>query len=832
MADLGLYAISRLVAAFLGTTASLPGGTGLPQQSLVNPVRSGYEITLRGRGAEEYGLAISQTPLAVDLAVLPENFLNAVIAIEDKRFLEHPGLDMHGTLAALKDTALGTPRGGSGLAQQMVKNTMVGPQVTYERKAVEAMLAVRAVQEFGHREVMRRYLQTAWFGRGRTGVMAAPRAWFGKEWREVSLAEAATLAAMLKGPSRYDPYRYPDRVKTRRDQVIMTMLEQGWVTQAEADAAIAEPVNAIAPAHDMPGDAWAAMAARRELDKLGLVGRGTAELTIDPKWQEIAARALGEELRKLSGVVTPPRITLTDLALLEAQEDHEPLPASLRAQLPAGSAYSSFALVGRDKAGWTVVGPAGRITGVALLDPHAGWTPAIGDIVTGSYEPGDPEAINSAADEVLPDMPGRPPRRPLHLSGMMPAGPSLNVRLRTEIEGAIVIIDPRNGELIATVGGVDPNLTWFDRSEAIRPPGSSIKPFLYLAALDLGFNPQSPLQDITRTYRSGGRMWTPKNYDGKTLGVVPMHTAIERSLNVATVWLAARVGIDAMALTAEAAGVYRKGGMVRVLPAALGASDTTLADLTAGYATLANEARPVDRHVIRAVARQDGSAAHLPDHEAGEQIASPGAANDILGMMRGVITRGTAAGAMKSAPVVVAGKTGTSQSHRDAWFVSVTPHAAIGVWIGRDDNKPLPGKTTGGGNAAPVTARILQEAFDVGLITAEGWRDENRARDLPWPPDEHADLPRGKSAPVEDADDASGSVVRVVAEPGDPLGDALQKALNGGRRDLGTLELGEDDGPTRTDSEDDGDVRSESLPPPADYDDSPVDRNGDLLDAE
>jgi len=742
MVEPGIFAITRLAAALLGTAASLPGGTGIPEAAMVDAGHSGYEFELLDASGGSHGMAISSTPLAVDLAEISRDFLNAVIATEDHRFLEHPGIDPAGTLGALADTVLrGRPRGGSGLAQQMVKNTLTGAEISLSRKAVEAMLAIRAVDALGHREVLRRYLQRAWFGRGRTGVMAAPRAWFGKEWRDITLAEAATLAAMLKGPSRYDPWRNPDATKERRDLVITLMVEKGWVDDVRAEQAKAEPVTALPPVTGDTPDPWAAMAARREMERLGLSGRGTAELSISPEWQAIAVSVLGDAIRSYSEVKAPRRLDAARIDELLAAAPGSALPRDLRASLPPGSNLSSYALLARDETGlWTVTGPAGQRDGVRIANPHPGWSPAPGEIVTGRF---------GAEDR-------------------------LDVRLPTAVEGALVAIDPRSGEILATVGGADADLTWFDRTEAIRPPGSAIKPFLYAAALNIGLGPWTPLEDREVTYISGGQTWRPRNYDRRELGTVPMHAALERSLNVATVQLADRIGIGAMAEMAEAAGAYPPGGMVRVLPAALGASATTLRSLVSGYGAIVNEGIPTEPHIIRTVNARTGERLGPDVPDLAEAITFPEATEDLLAMLRGVVVRGTASGAFRDAPVAIAGKTGTSQDHRDAWFVGVTPHLAIGAWVGRDDNQPLPGRSTGGANAAPIVASVLEEAFAAGLIDELGYRDDDRSRVAAWPPEPHGEMARGGAGDTVASNgegntsipDRNGDIIEAIRESG------------------------------------------------------------------
>lgn len=729
MAEAGIFIVMKVAAGIAGILATSPlGEGGVPRDPLLDVsagARPGYDLVIEDGSGSPIGRLRSGAPLPVELDKLPAHFVDAVIAAEDERFLEHPGVDPAAVAAALRDNLAGRLRGGSGLAQQTVKNTVLGGAPTLHRKAVEAMLALRLRQNAGEREVLRRYLQSAWFGRGVTGAMEAPEAWFGRSWAEVSLAQSATLAAMLKGPRLYDPLRNPERVRQRRDAILAIMEAKGWVSAAEAEAARSEPVSAIPAPEAEAGDPWIIAAARAEVAKIepGLPRAGSARSTIDPAWQAIAGEVLAERLRKVSPVIAPAEPAPADLdairaALTDSDPANDVLPAHLHLDLPPGSPYRSMLILDGRPGHWNVLSAAGLERDVSIEDPHPGWKPRPGAILAAlplgaTGDSGGPEGVRQ-----------------------------IEVRLPTAVEGAIVIIDPRDGRLLASVGGVDPGLSGFDRTRGLRQPGSAIKPFLYLAALERGFAPADTVEDLERSYSGPGGHWRPRNYDHRQLGRIPMFTALERSSNLAAAWLASEIGIEEMAFRAEAAGAYPEGGMKRLLPSALGASDTTLLDLTAGFATLANGGLPRMAHSLEALRDREGRVLG-PGSPVGAPAASPGAIDDLLGMMRGVITRGTASLALSDLPVMLAGKTGTSQNHRDAWFLGVTPHLAIGVWLGRDDAKPMPGTMAGGSDAAPIAGEVLRGALAAGLIDGDGLRDDEVPR-VTWPPRLHeaSDPPR------------------------------------------------------------------------------------------
>lgn len=746
MADAAINAVMSLLAGLAGIGATSPfAETGISRRPILETSQletPGFELLIENADGGRAGILRTGRPVPVNLDKLPENFLNAVVAAEDLRFLEHPGVDPVGTVAALADTVRGEMRGGSGLAQQMVKNTITGPAPSLDRKATEAMLAVRMTSRLGRPEIMRRYLQSAWFGRGVHGVMPAPNAWFGKDWGDIDLAEAATLAAMLRGPALYDPWRHPERVTSRRDAIIDVMEAQGWVGAEEALSARTKSVQALAPPSHGATDPWILSATAPDLDRLpaGAPHRGLAVTSITTEWQSITATVLAESVRAVSPVRTAPGIEGAELALLQAMAadddpDNDVLPREMYLELPAWSEYRSTLIVDGEPGHWDVLTAWGLERDVWIEDPHPDWTPSIGALV-----PALPVETRNDRHE-------------------------MQVAIPTIVEAAAILMDPRNGEIIASVGGVDDGLGSFDRTMARRQPGSAIKPFLYLAALDRGYQAGTPVEDVERSYRSGGQWWRPRNYDHAQLGRIPMYQALERSLNVATVWIADLVGIDAMAAMAETAGVYPDGGMVRVLPSALGASETTLRRLTAGYAAIVNDAIPRTPHALRRIEGRDGTALAVPPESGQAPIASSSATTDILGMLRGVAVRGTAYKAFRDHPVSVAGKTGTTQDHRDAWFVGMTPHLAIGIWLGRDDNKPLPGSMTGGTSAAPIAAKILSRALEEGLLDETGYRDERLSSGITWPPALHD----GYSSPGMIARDAAPATTATAAPAGNPV---------------------------------------------------------------
>lgn len=714
MTESAVFGITKLITAAVSAVMTSPmGGLDIPEgdfNTIIAHRAPGYQAVISWPDGGAAGSFRSRGPIPVDLDRLPKHFLDAVKAAEDRRFGIHGGVDPVGTLSAGLDVLRGNFRGGSSITQQMVKNTALGAERTMDRKIVEAILATRAQKVLGPDRVLEVYLENAWFGRGQTGVMLAPQAWFGKGWDEVTVAESALLAALLKGPAWFDPVRFPDRAEERRNYVIEGMHATGWIDAATRDAALAEPIRVIpwTPVRTELG--WAASLAdfvitRDELMRPVPPDMSDVEIvtTIEPAWQDIAVSALQSAIRDLSPMRAAGRIE-ADLAgqLLsgDAGRRAEAVRAAVAAApLGAGGERIVVTSLGERPRG-AMLSAAGEVSGVDLSLKLRDYKPAVGDILVAN---GEKDGVWSVI--------GVP-----------------------EVQGAIVIMDPRSGNVIASVGGFDERISSFDRTRALRQPGSAIKPFLFLAALNNGFPADAWVSNTRKTYiDTNGASWSPRNYDRSESQGMPLYQGLERSSNLVAADLIDQIGPEAMAEVAEAAGVYTHGGMRRLLSSSLGASETRLIDLVAGYAAIMNDGAP--RRPQGIVSISAGEPIPLPPARSGSGvIAGRGAIEDIIAMMRGTILRGTASDAFRGHPVTIVGKTGTTQDERDAWFVGITPHLAIGIWLGKDDNTPLPGNMTGGRNAAPIAAAILREAHAQGMIDDHGLRDKIMSSGLIWPP--------------------------------------------------------------------------------------------------
>lgn len=674
------------------------------------PARS---VTMRLPSGEPVGQFFTSGPTRAPLKMIPQEFIQAIIATEDRRFFDHRGVDPIGLTRAIISQATSNPRGGSSIDQQLAKNAWTGAGLNMNRKIDEAVLALRGRALLGDEAILQAYIENVWFGRGVTGAAGAAQTWFGKQWEDLSLGELAYLAAILKGPAYFDAERHPERAKARRDLVITAMEHEGMISPERASAAREEDLIVVPRmAHQLDIEtSWIAAAARPFLtaepvmtDRL--VSEEEIELTIDLAWQKMAQEILAAQVGRMSETVPLGRIEGAQFQqitarLYEPQSLRDLMLDHLAGRLPWNSPWQAVLVISNEDGRLQLIDETGQILEDAASS--ASYPAAAGDIL---------------AAELLED--------------------GIRLHGRTQIEGAVIVLDPRDGAVLASVGGVDPRISGFDRTRAQRQPGSSIKSFLWLAALNAGYALSTPVPDYEQTYMVNGVPWRPRNYSGLESGMVTFSSAYEQSSNLVAAALINALGPETMGMMAERAGAY-PAGMQPHPTAALGTIETTLLHLTSGHATIINDGAFRAPSVIRSKTLdgtpvvQDGIRIGGVSTGAGP-VASRESLLNMTSLMRGVITRGTASRAFNGHPVTVIGKTGTTQDYRDGWFVGLTPHLAIGVWIGRDDNKGMAAAQSGGRAAAPIAAAILRKAFEDGLIDAQGYRDARMTSGMPWPP--------------------------------------------------------------------------------------------------
>lgn len=661
---------------------------------------------------------------------IPERVVGAFISAEDKNFFSHRGIDAFGIGRAVLTNIrnVGSERrlvGASTITQQVAKNFLLGNEVSWERKIKEAILSFRIEQAFSKKHILELYLNEIYLGRGSYGVTAAALNYFNKSLDELTLAEAAFLAALPKAPGNYDPERRPEAAQERRDWVITRMLEDGRISKVEADAAWSTPIKLRRRTEaEFVSAPFFAEEIRREISgrygESALYEGGLAiRSTLDPQLQQIVE----EELRRGLEVYDRRYGWRGALARLQIKADGADDRESWQGQIlnvprPAGAASWPLALVLSVDGGKAGIGFADGSRGTIPLEEMRWARRHLGDQRVGPPVQRVSDVLN-VGDVIL-------------VEALTAEGETYALRQLPSIEGAVVALDPHTGRVLAMVGGYAQERSEFNRAtQALRQPGSAFKPFVYLTALENGFTPSTIIVDAPIELDQGPGLpkWTPSNYTNRFYGPTTMRVGLEMSRNVMTVRLAQSVGMDRVAETAKRFGIT--DNMQPHLSYALGAGETTLLRLTAAYAMLDNggkriiptlvdrvqdrNGQTIFRHDSRTCsgcqegASADQSAPQLPDDR--ERVTDPASAYQIVSMMRGVVERGTGT-LVNAIGKPVAGKTGTTNDVKDAWFIGFTPDLVIGVFVGYDDPKPLGSRETGASAAAPIFKEAMARALE------------------------------------------------------------------------------------------------------------------------
>jgi penicillin-binding protein 1A len=682
-----------------------------------------------GRLLAEYAV---QKRVFVPIQSIPKRVINAFLAAEDKNFYSHPGVDVMAVLRAVVTNVVHKiqgrrPVGASTITQQVAKNFLLSNELSYERKIKEAILALRMERTFSKDRILELYLNEIFLGyRGSYGVAAAALNYFNKSLDELTIAEAAYLAALPKAPNNYNPIRNYSEAVARRNWVISRMVEDRSITPQEAELAWNEPLVVRERGEtEVAEAAHFAEEVRRELVRLygdhGLYEGGlSVRTTLDPRLQVAGEKALRNGLidyDRRHGWRGP----LVRLPAVEPDAWAEQLAA---AEIPQGAPEWERALVLSTSGKAAEIGFVDRRTGEIPLSALK-WArkPLDGQKVGAS--PGSVEEVMAAGDviyvePIAEDSNGEP----------VPEG-TYGLRQVPEINGALVALDPHTGRVLAMVGGFSFDDSEFNRAvQAERQPGSAFKPVVYLAGLDSGFTPSTLILDAPFVIDQGEGQgkWKPANYTHKFYGPTPMRIGVEKSRNLMTVRLAQTIGMDKVADYAVRLGVVDY--MPKVLAMALGAGETTLLRLTTAYAMLVNGGKRITPTLIDRVQDRNGttifrhdqracpgcrgetwhgqSVPRLPDDR--EQVADPASAYQVVSMLQGVVERGTGR-RVASVGKPLAGKTGTTNDSQDTWFIGFSPDLAVGVFAGFDEPRSLGPKETGSSVAAPIFRDFMAVAL-------------------------------------------------------------------------------------------------------------------------
>lgn len=636
----------------------------------------------------------------VPYELVPELVVNAFVAAEDANFFQHAGLDYLGMLrAALINLRSGETRhGASTITQQVVKTFLLSPERTYKRKVQEIILARRLERALSKEDILSLYLNQIYFGHGRYGVLEGARYYFGKDLDDLGAGEAALLAGLVQSPENISP-RKPanrERAKRRQQYVLEQMVHRGYLAEDVARKWINEPIRIVKEPFPHLGIApeWIGLARQELVDRYGeerlaTLG-GKVVTTADLDIQDAAVQALHQGLHDYDarrGYGRPVERIKADKIEAEVTKLAKRLP---RGGPKPGEEYLA------------VVREVHPADGELVVD-LGNWKAAVR--VSSDAEPRyNPKgkALNerfAAGDVVRVMVPRKAPAEgaegPKHAqrTAVLASGP----------EGAVVVIDPETREVQALVGGYDVDVSEFDRaSQARRQPGSTFKPLVYAAALASGrYTPATIVNDAPEVYN----LWKPKNYkDAAFEGPVRLRHALARSINTVAIRVLSDLGPETVVELARRMGISSK--LPSELSLALGSGEVTPMELTGAFAVLAGGGTATPPRMIREISGVRGEQVEQVE-PAGEQVLSPEVAYVSVDMMLSVITEGTAAPA-RDLGMPVAGKTGTSNDSRDAWFVGMTPGYVVGVWIGFDDNRTLGGRESGGKTALPVYIELMK----------------------------------------------------------------------------------------------------------------------------
>ena len=732
---LKLFLLLALLAGALGAGAlafmvwlfspELPSIDVLKDVHLQTPLRV---YTRDGRLMAEFG---EKRRIPLRLEEVPPAMVQAVIAAEDERFFQHPGVDWQGLVRAvvyLVRTGEKGP-GGSTVTMQVARNFFLGREKTYERKLKEILLALKIERRLSKEEILELYFNKIFFGHRAYGVGAATQVYYGRRLDELSLAQVAMLAGLPKAPSRFNPIVNPQRALARRDYVLGRMFRLGFIDSQANAVAVGAPVTARW--HGLKVEVEAPYAAEmvratleEELGEEAYIGGFRVYTTIDSARQSAANAALRTGLLdydRRHGYRGPER------RLEESGGDPE-RNESLLSDIPVVGGLPPALVLDVDEE--VVLAHAKGFGEVELPWPTLEWARPYINVNRRGPAPKKPADVVQAGDVI---------RAQLTEEGWVMAQVP-------EIQGAFVALDPQDGAIVALSGGFDYYRSKFNRvTQALRQPGSSFKPFIYSAALQQGFTPASFINDAPVVFEDHGLedVWRPENYSGRFFGPTRMRVALYKSRNLVSIRLLKSTGIE-RALE----HIARFGLDVSRLPAnlslAVGTGEVTPLELSAGYAVIANGGYRVEPYFIERIEDSYGTVLRRAqplrvcrecEHEAAStEAVSPGgvsagadvssrprwAEHSVDGrnawlmqsMMRDVVRQGTGRRALTLGREDLAGKTGTTNDFRDAWFAGFTPRLVATAWVGFDRHQSLGSREAGSKAALPVWIDFMRSALD------------------------------------------------------------------------------------------------------------------------
>jgi penicillin-binding protein 1A len=645
------------------------------------------------RNGDVIGIFAEENRVVIPFGDIPRAFVGAVIATEDSDFMNHSGISSRGVVRAMFNfvTSFGRRReGASTLTMQLVRTVTAKRQRRVDRKLKEIILARRLEKAYTKKQIFEQYANEVYFGGGRYGIEAAAQFYFGKSAPQLAVEECALLAGLVQNPNWYNPYN-PDpkaraAAKTRRNHVLRRMAAEGYLKESDASALSERPIRlARENAREDAVGPYPLEEVRKYLyqkygkDKV-LEGGLEVTTTIDSVWQEAANKAVRVGLRAVS------RRRGFRKEGVQFVDDPE------KATLP----------------GWNRFFEADDLVHGIIL----GWSANAAQVRIGKRVLEVPEASFAWAGKGIRQILGRGASALFIVRAASEDGAPTKLELDQEpdVEGALLAVEPQTGEIRAMVGGYDFQRSMFNRAtQAERQVGSTMKAFVYGAAFSQGKTPATMVEDIPTRFTFDKTIYEPKNYERDFWGPIPIWEAIRDSRNVPAVRTLEATGIENVVSLAHAAGL---GGKLNPYPAlALGTPDLTLMEMVRGYSTFANGGlKAPPPFLIKKIVDRSGRVLENYGGAPGEQVLDPMSNFQVIQCLQGVAQRGTGARA-NEVNWPVAGKTGTTDDHTDAWFLGFSTRVTCGVWVGLDAKKTIYKGADGAKVALPIWIDFMKAAL-------------------------------------------------------------------------------------------------------------------------
>ncbi len=661
----------------------------LPQMTELEHYRPSTTTELFDVHGKIFGSFASERRVVVPYAEIPPVLREAILSIEDKNFFQNGGVNFVRVLGAAYEDyrSHGKAQGASTLTMQLARNLFLSSEKTYGRKLQEIFLTLQIERHFTKDQIFGLYANQIYLGRGTYGFEAGSEYYFSKHLRQLTLPEAAMLAALPKGPEYYSPVRYPDRALRRRNLVIQEMVRDGKISLAAATAAEATPLTLHLETPPNTEAPYFVEEVRRQLEREYGVdqvhGAGLkVYTTLDLDMQHAAENATLEQTAayerrhgwkgKLPTIVS----TAYDPATYKHPDWTQALTdgSYVHALVTQVSPTKLTVRIGKVKA--------------TMTPPDWAWTQ--------KYKATD---LASPGDIVY-----------VHVLGGADTG-ELRLALDQDsgAQASLMAVDNSNGEVLAMVGGRDFALSQFNRAtQSVRQVGSSFKIYDYTAAFEAGAKPYDAISDAATTFYTASGPYTPHDYEAGFAGTMTIIDAFAQSRNIPALRIADKVGIKKVIEVARRFGVTSP--MPNFLPVAIGAADLTLAEQVASYSVFPNDGIRITPHYIKRVTQADGTPVEVSAPPVREVI-SVEIARKMMTLLQAVTSHGTAAAAQSELHHALGGKTGTTNNYTDAWFLGFSPSITCGTWMGYDTRQSLGEKETGARAALPIWIAFMKEAL-------------------------------------------------------------------------------------------------------------------------